>query len=49
MPEDETARILGENAAAVYKVDVDALANTVAEIGPTPDEVHGRVPEGAPG
>jgi predicted TIM-barrel fold metal-dependent hydrolase len=49
VPEDETAQILGGNAAGVYKVDVDALGDIVAKIGPTTDEVHARVPEGAPG
>ena len=40
VPEDETTRILGTNAAAVYRVDVGALAGIVDRIGPTTDEVH---------
>jgi len=44
VPEDETARILGLTAAKVYGVDVDALAATVARIGPTPADVHGPGP-----
>jgi predicted TIM-barrel fold metal-dependent hydrolase len=40
VPEDETTRILGTNAAAVYRVDVDALAGVVDRIGPSTDEVH---------
>ena len=49
VPPDETARILGLNAAEVYRVDVDALGDLVAKIGPTADEVHAPVAEGAPG
>jgi predicted TIM-barrel fold metal-dependent hydrolase len=41
LPEDETRRILGLNAAEVYDVDVDALQPLVDKIGPTLDEVHG--------
>jgi len=41
VPQDETAAILGTNAAAVYKVDVDALREVSDRIGPTPDDVHG--------
>ena len=44
VPEDETRRILGLNAAEVYGVDLDALAPLVERIGPTTDEVHGDVP-----
>ena len=41
VPEAETRRILGENAAELYGLDVAALAPLVERIGPTPDEVHG--------
>lgn len=38
---DETRRILGETAAALYGLGTDALAPLVARIGPTVDEVQG--------
>ena len=41
VPEDETAKMLGLNAARVYGLDVDALADVAARIGPTPEDVHG--------
>jgi predicted TIM-barrel fold metal-dependent hydrolase len=41
VPPDETARILGGTAAAVYGVDVAGLADLVARIGPSPADVHG--------
>ena len=41
VPEDETAQILGLNAAAVYGVDVDALAAAAGDVGPSPADVHG--------
>jgi predicted TIM-barrel fold metal-dependent hydrolase len=41
VPVDETARILGLNAAGLYAVDTAALAPVVERIGPTTDEVHG--------
>ena len=41
VPEDEARQILGTNAATLYSVDVDALADLVDRIGPTPTEVHG--------
>jgi predicted TIM-barrel fold metal-dependent hydrolase len=41
VPEDETARILGTNAAEVYRVDTEALADVVERIGPTTADVHG--------
>ena len=44
VPVEETRMMLGENAAALYGVDRDALAPLVAEIGPTLDEVHGDTP-----
>ncbi|HEX8804986.1 MAG TPA: amidohydrolase family protein [Acidimicrobiales bacterium] len=40
VPEDETARILGTNAAELYRVDVGALADVVARICPTTADVH---------
>jgi predicted TIM-barrel fold metal-dependent hydrolase len=41
VPTDETARILGTNAAEVYRVDTAALQDVVDRIGPTHDAVHG--------
>jgi predicted TIM-barrel fold metal-dependent hydrolase len=41
VPADETAQILGTNAAAAYRVDVAALQPIVDRIGLTPAEVHG--------
>lgn len=41
VPPDETAQMLGRNAAEVYRVDVDALTAVAARIGPSADEVHG--------
>ncbi len=43
VPEDETRRMLGQTAAKVYSVDVDALQPLVEKIGPTTAEVHGDV------
>jgi predicted TIM-barrel fold metal-dependent hydrolase len=40
VPEAEARRILGENAADLYRLDRDALAPIVERIGPTHDEVH---------
>jgi predicted TIM-barrel fold metal-dependent hydrolase len=39
IPVEETQRILGGNAAAVYGFDLDALAPLVSRIGPTPAEL----------
>jgi predicted TIM-barrel fold metal-dependent hydrolase len=39
IPVDETARILGLNAAAVYNFDLNALAPVVERIGPTPEDL----------
>ena len=39
LPVDETAAMLGVNAAEVYGFDVDALAPLVDRIGPTPDDL----------
>lgn len=41
VPEDECRRILGTNAAELYRVDVAALGDLVDRIGPTPADVHG--------
>ena len=41
VPWDETTRMLGANAAEVYRFDTDALAPLVARIGPSRVEVHG--------
>ncbi|HMG44708.1 MAG TPA: amidohydrolase family protein [Acidimicrobiales bacterium] len=40
VPEDETAKILGLNAAALYEVDVAALAELVERICPAVADVH---------
>jgi hypothetical protein len=39
IPRDETAAILGLNAAEVYGFDVDALAPLADRIGPSPDDL----------
>ncbi len=39
IPRDETAAILGLNAAAVYEFDTDALAPLAARIGPSPEDL----------
>jgi len=49
--EDEARRMLGETAARVYSVDVDALRPLADRIGPTRDEIWGsaaigKVPAG---
>jgi hypothetical protein len=41
VPEDETAKILGETAARLYRVDVAAVADIVDRIGPSRSDVHG--------
>ena len=41
VPQDETAKMLGLNAAGVYNVDTAALADVVDRIGPTVEDVHG--------
>ncbi len=40
VPEDETAQILGGNAAELYRVDVPALRAIADRIGPAPADVH---------
>jgi len=50
VPRDETALMLGGNAAALYGFDLDALAPIAARVGPRVDEVAAgldAVPEGA--
>ncbi len=39
VPEDETAQILGLNAAEFYNFDLDKLAPIADRIGPTPEEL----------
>jgi predicted TIM-barrel fold metal-dependent hydrolase len=46
VPEDETRKILGQNAAGVYGVDTSALAEIVGRIGPTTEDVHGKAAVG---
>ena len=40
LPEDVRRKILGLNAADLYKFDVDKLMPLVREFGPTPDQVN---------
>jgi predicted TIM-barrel fold metal-dependent hydrolase len=44
VPPDEARRMLGLNAARVYRFDIDKLASLVDRIGPTLEEVHGPAP-----
>jgi predicted TIM-barrel fold metal-dependent hydrolase len=46
VPEDETRKILGLNAAGLYGVDTAVLAEVAERIGPTAEEVHDRTPTG---
>jgi hypothetical protein len=39
IPQDETAQILGLNAAEFYNFDLDALQPIADRIGPTPEEL----------
>jgi predicted TIM-barrel fold metal-dependent hydrolase len=39
IPTDDTAQILGLNAATVYGFDLDALRPVVERVGPTPDDL----------
>jgi predicted TIM-barrel fold metal-dependent hydrolase len=41
IPEEDSRRILGGNAAEVYRFDLEKLAPLVARIGPTRDEIRG--------
>lgn len=50
VPEDETRKILGETAAALYGLDRATLRQLADDIGPSVDEVHGDAPlERVPG
>jgi predicted TIM-barrel fold metal-dependent hydrolase len=40
VPEEEARQMLGGNAAAVYRFDLDKLAGLAERIGPTLEEVH---------
>lgn len=42
---DDCRKILGGNAARLYRFDLDALAPIAAEIGPTVTEVHTPLPD----
>jgi predicted TIM-barrel fold metal-dependent hydrolase len=44
VPPEETRLMLGENAAALYQLDVKQLAPIAERVGPTFDEVHGNAP-----
>jgi predicted TIM-barrel fold metal-dependent hydrolase len=44
VPEDEARRMLGGNAAAVYRFDLEKLAGLAGTIGPTHDDVHAAAP-----
>jgi predicted TIM-barrel fold metal-dependent hydrolase len=43
VPEPDARRILGLNAAEVYRFDIDALAPIVERIGPSPIEIYGGI------
>ncbi len=45
LPEDVRRKILGLNAADLYKFDVDKLMPLVREFGPTPDQVNAPLPK----
>ncbi|MEK9821792.1 MAG: amidohydrolase family protein [Gammaproteobacteria bacterium] len=45
LPEDVRRKILGLNAADLYKFDVDKLIPLVREFGPTPDQVNAPLPK----
>jgi len=40
VPEEEARKILGLNAAGLYRVDTAALVDVVDRIGPTVDDIH---------
>jgi predicted TIM-barrel fold metal-dependent hydrolase len=48
LTEAEARKILGENCARCYRVDVDALTPTVERIGPTVDEILNGTTAGLP-
>jgi hypothetical protein len=39
MPEGRRRKVLGENAAALYKFDLEKLKPLAARYGPTPEQV----------
>ncbi|MEE4282070.1 MAG: amidohydrolase family protein [Pseudomonadales bacterium] len=45
IPEDVRRRVLGCNAAEVYKFDIEKLMSLVNKFGPTPDQVMYDFPE----
>lgn len=45
LPPEEVRKLLGENAAAFYGFDLDALAPLAAEYGPTVDEIATPIDE----
>jgi predicted TIM-barrel fold metal-dependent hydrolase len=47
IPEPDSRRILGLNAAELYRFDPSALAKTAERNGPTPDQISGQEPWGA--
>jgi hypothetical protein len=42
IPEEDSRRILGLNAADLYRFDLDKLAPIVDRIGPTRDDISGK-------
>jgi predicted TIM-barrel fold metal-dependent hydrolase len=44
VPQDEARRILGETAAGLYGLDLEALAPVVERIGPLVDQIHNDEP-----
>jgi len=40
MPEGRRRKVLGENAAALYKFDLQKLKPLAAKYGPTPEQVN---------
>ncbi|MFZ1311037.1 MAG: amidohydrolase, partial [Candidatus Microthrix parvicella] len=45
IPDDETAAMLGGNAADMYDFDVEALRPLANEFGPTPTQLGQRGPQ----
>ena len=43
VPQNEARRMLGENAAGLYRFDTDKLAGLAERIGPTVEDVHAEV------
>jgi hypothetical protein len=44
MPEARRRKVLGLNAARLYKFDLEALAPRAAQYGPTPDQIEQPLP-----